>query len=120
MELTRLKRYLQAQSDQHVSFRSVLALLNIAEEIREEAEYYDDLLKLERVQMELQSDTDMQRFASDLTDKVVHALCTIEDIGTLGVARRAIRQSATDVELALNEWKDEQNRDDKPLGDVEV
>ena len=115
MELTRFRRYLQSQSDNDDSYRDVLALLDMADLVREEAEYYEDELK----QQQAPNNTDMQFFVTELVDKVVDALCELEGMSMGDVARRLIENSATDVETALSEWRDEQNRDSEPLGDLD-
>ena len=115
MELTRFKRYLHSQSENDDSYRDVLALLDIADLIREEAEYYEDELR----QQQAPNNTDMQFFVIELVDKVVDALCELEGVSKRDVTHRIIETSFADVEMALSDWKDEQNRDSEPLGDLD-
>lgn len=112
MELTRLKRHLIENGAYYTAFRDVLALLDVADKVREEAEYYEDRLK----QQEVPSEEDMQRLVPELANMVVDALCSIEGVSPLDVVRRVAAYDSMALKTAYDEWNE---RDDEPLGDLD-
>ena len=80
MELTRFRRSLRRMSSKSSSCRDVQVLLDIADMILEESQFYEDNMKQHSDYGDV-DDLTMGFFVDELISKVVVKLCNVEGLG---------------------------------------